>query len=54
MTAPSRSGTIVLPPTTAISDYDVHSPEEGGLRHGLRIASLAEKPVGVNGLESVW
>ncbi|KAL2010378.1 hypothetical protein VTN00DRAFT_6185 [Thermoascus crustaceus] len=39
---------------TAISDYDVHSPEEGGLRHGFRITTLAEKPVGVDGLESVW
>lgn len=38
---------------TAISDYDVHNPEEG-LRHGFRITTLGEKPVGVNGLESTW
>jgi sulfonate dioxygenase len=38
---------------TAINDYDVTSTEEG-LRHGFRITSLAEKPVGVNGLESTW
>jgi len=39
---------------TAISDYDYENPSEGGLRHGFRITTLAEKPVGVNGLESVW
>ncbi|KFZ03269.1 hypothetical protein V502_11090 [Pseudogymnoascus sp. VKM F-4520 (FW-2644)] len=38
---------------TAISDYDVHNPEEG-LRQGFRITTLGEKPVGVNGLESTW
>ncbi|KAI0598920.1 TauD-domain-containing protein [Biscogniauxia sp. FL1348] len=38
---------------TAISDYDVHDDEEG-LRHGFRITTLAERPVGVNGLETVW
>ncbi|KAI1481046.1 hypothetical protein K445DRAFT_310230 [Daldinia sp. EC12] len=38
---------------TAISDYDVHNEEEG-LRHGFRITTLAERPVGVNGLETVW
>ena len=38
---------------TAISDYDFHNPQEG-LRHGFRITTLAERPVGVNGLESVW
>ncbi|KAH8594562.1 hypothetical protein B0O99DRAFT_625213 [Bisporella sp. PMI_857] len=38
---------------TAISDYDVHSQEEG-LRHGFRITTLGERPVGVDGLESVW
>ncbi|KAI1637568.1 TauD-domain-containing protein [Biscogniauxia mediterranea] len=38
---------------TAISDYDVYSEEEG-LRHGFRITTLAERPVGVNGLETVW
>ncbi|KAK2798996.1 hypothetical protein FQN50_008623 [Emmonsiellopsis sp. PD_5] len=38
---------------TAISDYDVHNPEEG-LRHGFRITTLAEKPVGVNGLTTTW
>lgn len=38
---------------TAISDYDVSKPDEG-LRHGFRITTLAEKPVGVNGLETVW
>jgi sulfonate dioxygenase len=31
---------------TAISDYDVNNPEEG-LRHGFRITTLGEKPVGV-------
>ncbi|KAI1777198.1 TauD-domain-containing protein [Hypoxylon cercidicola] len=38
---------------TAISDYDVHNPEEG-LRHGFRITTLGERPVGVNGLETTW
>jgi sulfonate dioxygenase len=38
---------------TAISDYDVTNPEEG-LRHGFRITTLAEKPVGVDGLDSEW
>ncbi|KAI1099975.1 TauD-domain-containing protein [Jackrogersella minutella] len=38
---------------TAISDYDVHSEEEG-LRHGFRITTLGERPVGVNGLETIW
>ncbi|KAH8645708.1 hypothetical protein BX600DRAFT_444273 [Xylariales sp. PMI_506] len=38
---------------TAISDYDVHNPQEG-LRHGFRITTLADKPIGVHGLESVW
>lgn len=38
---------------TAISDYDVHNEEEG-LRHGFRITTLGERPVGVNGLETVW
>ena len=38
---------------TAISDYNVHNPQEG-LRHGFRITTLAERPTGVNGLESVW
>ncbi|KAH9893769.1 TauD-domain-containing protein [Xylariomycetidae sp. FL2044] len=37
---------------TAISDYDVNSEAEG-LRHGFRITTLAERPVGVNGLETV-
>jgi sulfonate dioxygenase len=37
---------------TAINDYDVHNVEEG-LRHGFRITTLAEKPIGVNGLQSV-
>lgn len=31
---------------TAISDYDVHNPEEG-LRHGIRLTTLAEQPTGV-------
>ena len=39
---------------TAISDYDYETPSEGGLRHGFRIATLAEKPMVVDGLESVW
>jgi len=38
---------------TAISDYDVHNQDEG-LRHGFRITVSGERPVGVNGLESVW
>ncbi|KAI0164095.1 TauD-domain-containing protein [Xylariaceae sp. FL1272] len=38
---------------TAISDYDVREEAEG-LRHGFRITTLAERPVGVDGLESVW
>ncbi|KPI34574.1 Alpha-ketoglutarate-dependent sulfonate dioxygenase [Cyphellophora attinorum] len=38
---------------TAINDYNVQSDEDG-LRHGFRITTLAEKPVGVNGLESTW
>lgn len=38
---------------TAISDYDVHNPQEG-LRHGFRITTLADRPRGVNGLESIW
>ncbi|KAK3334208.1 TfdA family taurine catabolism dioxygenase TauD [Cercophora scortea] len=38
---------------TAISDYDVHNPQEG-LRHGFRITTLADKPTGVDGLESAW
>ncbi|KAK9781314.1 putative Dioxygenase-like protein [Seiridium cardinale] len=38
---------------TAISDYDVHSEEEG-LRRGFRITTLGERPVGVNGLETTW
>lgn len=38
---------------TAINDYDVHNPQEG-LRHGVRLATQAEKPRGVNGLESAW
>jgi sulfonate dioxygenase len=38
---------------TAISDYDVTNEAEG-LRHGFRITTLGEKPVGVNGLESEW
>ncbi|KAL3478542.1 hypothetical protein BJX99DRAFT_269214 [Aspergillus californicus] len=36
---------------TAISDYDTTTD---GLRHGIRLTTLAEKPVGVDGLESVW
>jgi sulfonate dioxygenase len=38
---------------TAISDYDVHNPEEG-LRQGFRITTLGETPLGVNGLQSEW
>lgn len=38
---------------TAISDYDVTNPAEG-LRHGFRITTLGERPVGVDGLETVW
>ncbi|RSL49013.1 hypothetical protein CEP53_009327 [Fusarium sp. AF-6] len=38
---------------TAVNDYNVHNPQEG-LRHGFRITTLADKPIGVNGLESVW
>ncbi|KAL4937217.1 hypothetical protein BDV06DRAFT_227155 [Aspergillus oleicola] len=36
---------------TAISDYDTTSD---GLRHGVRLTTLGEKPVGVDGLETVW
>ncbi|TDZ54665.1 Alpha-ketoglutarate-dependent sulfonate dioxygenase [Colletotrichum trifolii] len=36
---------------TAISDYNVHNPQEG-LRHGFRITTLADNPTGVNGLGS--
>jgi len=32
---------------TAISDYNVQDPEDG-LRHGVRLTTLAEKPVGVD------
>lgn len=38
---------------TAISDYDFNSQDEGQ-RHGFRITTLGEKPIGVNGLESIW
>ncbi|KAK3380494.1 dioxygenase-like protein [Lasiosphaeria ovina] len=38
---------------TAISDYNVHNPQEG-LRHGFRITTLADRPTGVDGLESTW
>jgi len=38
---------------TAISDYDVKNPAEG-LRHGFRITTLGERPVGVDGLETIW
>jgi len=53
-----EEGTVVLwdnrvTAHTAISDYDVHNPQEG-LRHGFRITTLAERPRGVNGLESIW
>ncbi|KAL4815259.1 hypothetical protein BDW67DRAFT_176538 [Aspergillus spinulosporus] len=36
---------------TAISDYDTSTD---GLRHGIRLTTLGEKPVGVDGLETVW
>ncbi|ERF71893.1 hypothetical protein EPUS_01808 [Endocarpon pusillum Z07020] len=35
---------------TAISHYDVHNPAEG-LRHGIRLTTLGEKPQGINGLD---
>ncbi|OBT65011.1 hypothetical protein VE03_05676 [Pseudogymnoascus sp. 23342-1-I1] len=38
---------------TAISDYSIESPQEG-LRHGVRLTTQAEQPIGVNGLESVF
>jgi len=38
---------------TAISDYDVRNPREG-VRHGVRITTLGERPRGVDGLESSW
>lgn len=38
---------------TAINDYNVHSPQEG-LRHGIRLTTLADKPRGLYGLESSW
>ncbi|TVY75822.1 Alpha-ketoglutarate-dependent sulfonate dioxygenase [Lachnellula suecica] len=37
----------------AISDYDFSS-QETGQRHGFRITTLAEQPMGVDGLRSVW
>jgi sulfonate dioxygenase len=39
---------------TAISDYDVENEAEGGLRHGFRITTLGETPVGVDGSKSEW
>ncbi|CAM1501420.1 Fc.00g105820.m01.CDS01 [Cosmosporella sp. VM-42] len=36
---------------TAINDYNVHNPQEG-LRHRFRITTLADRPTGVNDLES--
>ncbi|KAL2848596.1 hypothetical protein BJX68DRAFT_267462 [Aspergillus pseudodeflectus] len=36
---------------TAISDYDTTTD---GPRHGIRLTTLGERPVGVDGLESVW
>jgi sulfonate dioxygenase len=36
---------------TAISDYDTTAD---GPRHGIRLTTLGEKPVGVDGLDSVW
>jgi sulfonate dioxygenase len=38
---------------TAISDYDVRQEAEG-LRHGFRITTLGESPIGVDGLGTVW
>lgn len=38
---------------TALPDYSGSDFEEG-FRHGFRIATMAEKPVGVDGLESIW
>ncbi|KAM7218346.1 TfdA family taurine catabolism dioxygenase TauD [Rhypophila decipiens] len=38
---------------TAISDYNVHNPQEG-VRHGFRITTLGDRPTGVGGLESRW
>lgn len=38
---------------TAISDYNVHNSQEG-LRHGFRITTLADKPKGVDGLDTIW
>ena len=35
---------------TAISDYNVHSPDDG-LRHGVRLTTLAEQPVGIHGFD---
>ena len=37
---------------TAISDYDF--TQEAGVRHGFRITTLGEKPVGVDEIESEW
>ncbi len=39
---------------TAISDYDVHKGEDEGLRHGIRLTTLADRPTGVDGLQSEW
>ena len=33
---------------TAISDYNVHNPDKG-LRHGVRLTTLAGQPVGIHG-----
>ncbi|KAM7195400.1 TfdA family taurine catabolism dioxygenase TauD [Rhypophila sp. PSN 637] len=38
---------------TAISDYNVHNPQEG-VRHGFRVTTLGDRPTGVGGLESRW
>ena len=38
---------------TAISDYNYDHPQEG-YRHGIRLTTLADKPVGVNRLDSVF
>lgn len=36
-----------------ISDYDVTIPSEG-FRHAFRITTVGEKPLGVDGLDTIW
>ncbi len=38
---------------TPISDYDVTRPSDG-FRHAFRITTIGEKPLGVDGLDTIW